>query len=468
SALPDFGTSRLLEMWNAKADYMAWKPTEEEATRDANRGFWGKLGKAINPMTYISWGGDKINSIKYNRLSKDGDPKVYFNPDFVLMKKYQNWITSNKIIEDDEVEGNNNDFYRAIGLRIEQAPFNYIPLVEIDMAAWNDKLLLQAFNADAFFVGVKEMMYFRNMIAPVTNTVKDFTKEVTKNMKDVRESLNFFYNDKKENGRYQALNEICKQYDYSPDSEKAGKDLLRHKAVKHSFGWKWNKNNGECTPRNIIKVYWNDINLALSLDPLSVSQKGADCQLILDTIQKNLDLATLMQALYDEKQEALETFDSDFTNKEFNEYLKENKFLDVNGGGIMDWLSGIYPAYKELQKYNKLYKKEIDKYAKAADESNSGHNSFWFITWKDDDNHPREIVKDINMILEKYQGVVKRFEELSDELSKDGLSLNVSIKSDDAGVYTTYEAREVEELDVNEEIINDSEVSALIPAGDED
>lgn len=469
--LPDFGTSTLLEMWKAKADYMSWKPTEEESVRAENRGFWGKIGHALNPMTYVSWVGDKAKSIKYNKLTKDGNtPKVYFNPDFVLMKKYQTWITANRIIQNENVEGNNNDFYRAIGIRIEQAPFNYIPLVEIDMASWNDNLLRQAFSADAFFVGVKEMMYFRNMIEPATKSVKDFTKQVTKSMKEVRESLDYF----KEH-RQPALKEILKQYEYSANDEDAGKALLKNKHVKKAFGWKWNKSNGDCTPRNIIKLYWNDINLALSLDPMSISQKGADCQLLLDTIQKNLDMAALMQELYDEKMDALDknNFNKEFTNKEFNEYLMKNQFLDVKGFGIMDWLSDIYPAYSELEKYTKLYKKEIDKYAQAAENSNTGHNSFWFISWKNDDYHPKKVIEDINALLNStdddgYKYVVSKFEELSSELEKDGLTLNVTVKSDDEQVYKKYEAKEVEELDVEEEVLSDSEISALIPAGDED
>ena len=131
---------------------MSWKPNEEEATREQNRGFWGKVGAAINPMTYISWAGDKINSIKYNKLSKEGMEKAVFNPDFVLIKKYQAYVTANKLIKAENEPDNNNDFYRAIGLRIEQAPFNYIPLVAIDMAAWNDDLLVDAFNCDAYIV----------------------------------------------------------------------------------------------------------------------------------------------------------------------------------------------------------------------------------------------------------------------------------------------------------------------------
>ena len=471
--LPDYSMDRLLELWKAKADYMAWKPTEEEETRANNRGFWGKIGHAINPMTYISWAGDKLNSIKYNSLNKKYDiEKVYFNPDFVLMKKYQTWITANRKMEEEESETNNNNFYRAIGLRIEQAPFNYIPLVGIDMASWNDDLLIQAFNCDAFFVGVKEMMYFRNMIEPATKQVKEFTKNVTDSMKDVRKTLDFF---KK---RYDVLARLLENYKndlYKNDKNKGWEIFRSPFKVKDAFGWNWNSSYGEHTPKRIMSTYWNDINTALTSDSLSVSQIGADCQLFLDAIKKNLNLATLMQELYDEKQEALDTFDQDFKNIEFNEYLKKNKFLNVHGFGIMDWLSDLYPAYDELKKYNKLYKNEIDSFAKAAEDSNTGHKKvFFFFTAKDDKYHPNTVLTEINALLKAYKELLADFESISDELEQDGLIL-ATIKSDDDKIYpedgfdTLPEGEEVEVIDIEDDVdenISNWNVTAVVPDGD--
>ena len=217
--------ARLLEIWEAKADYMAWKPTEEESVRAQNRGFWGKVGHAINPMTYVSWVGDKINSRKYNDFSKQNIDQVCFNPDFVLIKKYQAWVTANRLITAENEPNNNNGFYRMLGLRIEQAPFNYVPLVGIDMAAWNNDVLVQAFNADSFLVGLKEMMYFRNMIGAATNSVKEFTKQVSDDMKALKDQLERYEN------QANALVAIRDAYRYYKDDKNKGHALLSDKYV---------------------------------------------------------------------------------------------------------------------------------------------------------------------------------------------------------------------------------------------
>ncbi len=455
-SLSSFNIDDLVDLWKAKASYMSWKPTEEESTRAKNRGFWGNLGHAINPMTYISWVGDKVSSIKYNKYSKEGMEKAVFNPDFVLLKKYQAWVTANRLIKAANEPNNNNDFYRAIGLRIEQAPFNYIPLVAIDTAGWDNDLLIQAFNADSFIVGVKEMMYFRNVIGAATNNVKEFTKNVQNEMKDVKKKLDYFDHSAK------ALFAIRNAYKDFPDDTKTGAELLDNEHVKKVFGWKKSK---KYTPREIVAMNWNDIDRVLTVDTTLVSQKGADIVLLLDTIKRNLDLAVLMQELYDEKQDAIESVDSDFRQRDFNAFIKKGKFLGVKGGGFLDWLADIYSPYDELKKYNKLYKKEIDKYSKAADDSNKGHKRLLGFLWtvEDEDYHPNTILGQINMTLDTYRKVAEEFETVAPDLEKDGLALTLSSSDDKIfpmknGEYSGYETmEEVETLSLDDEVIENND-----------
>ena len=456
--LPDYSMGRLQEMWQMKADYMSWKPTEEESVREQHRGFWGKIGHAINPMTYISWAGDKIQSHEYKKMIENYNiEKVFFNPDYVLIKKYQNWITANRKVVPEESEDNNNDFYRAIGLRIEQSPFNYIPLVGIDMAAWTDDLLVEAFNADSFQIGVKEMMYFKNMIESAKDKVEEGTKNCTGVVASLKDSMEHF------TYRAEALQALRDAYRNTPDDESRGKALMKEKCVKKSFGWKWNKNNGECTPRNIMKVYWNDINQCLTYDPLSVSQKGADCQLLLDTIKKNLDTAVLMNELAKEKRDALENFNSEFKNVEIAQYLKEGTFLDVKGSTFMDWLSDLYPAYDELEKHTKAYEGKVEDFQEAVNESNEGHKKIFGITFSDDKYHPNNILKEINSVLNMYKNVAEDFEDITSDLSVDGLA----ITADDEKVYTDYAQRELVALDPEKPVQIDMNAS-VIPEGDND
>ena len=459
--LPDFGMARLLELWDAKADYMAWKPTEEESVRAKNRGFWGKLGHAINPMTYVSWVGDKINSKKYNDFSKENIDQVLFNPDFVLIKKYQSFVTSNRLIQADNEPNNNNDFYRAIGLRMEQAPFNYAPLIDIEMTSWSDDLLVQAFNADSFLVGIKEMMYFRNMIGAATKNVEEFTKNVSKEMKDLRKQLDFF------DEKADALVAIRDAYRYDRDDKKAGKKLV--KKVKGVFDW---SNDKDCTPRELVALHWNEIDRALSMESTAVSQKGAEVTLLLDTIKRNIDLAVLMQELYEEKLDAINSVNEEFTSPAYNEFIRKGTFLTVKGGGIADWLSGIYSPVKELEKYNNLYKKEIDKYSKAANESNKGHKRLLGFLWNVEDEryHPSTVLANINEMLQKYKMVCEDFEVMASDLKEDGLVLTISSDDDKifpmtkTGEFTGYDTKkEIEVITLEEDVIEkDDEVMTKV------
>lgn len=455
--MPDYSLNRLMELWKMKADYMSWKPTEEESVRAENRGFWGKIGHAINPMTYISWAGDKIKSSKYNKtVDQYNIEKVFCCADYVLMKKYQTWITANRKIVLDDSDDNNNDFYQAIGLRIEQSPWNYIPLVGIDMAAWSEDLLIEAFNADAFFVGVKEMMYFKNMIESAKKNVEEGTKEATKIIESVKEATKVFV------WRAEFLQDLRDGYRNTPDSESRGKDIMNSKAQKKGFNKRWNKDFGPCTPRNIMKIYWSDINKAMTYDPLAVSQKGAECQLLVDTIKRNLDTAVLMRELLKEKRDALANFNEDFKNIEFATYLKEGSFLNVKGSTFMDWLSELYPAYSELEKFSNLYEKEIDKFAEAADKSNQGRKRHIFgITTSNEEYHPNYVLGEINGVLRTYKNVAEDFEDITSDLGLDGLVLT----ADNDKVYTEYAIREIKALDP-EKAVDLS--AALIPDGDND
>jgi hypothetical protein len=164
--LPDFGMERLQQLWEMKADFMSWKPTEAEAKESEEAGFWGKVGHYVNPITYVSWAGDKIKSGDYQETIKQYEiSKVFFNPDYVLLKKYQNYLTARKL---------RGGIYDLVGLRVEQSPFNYIPLLGIDTSAWDRKLLEEAFAADGFIIGQKEIMLFSRQIELAAQKAEEF------------------------------------------------------------------------------------------------------------------------------------------------------------------------------------------------------------------------------------------------------------------------------------------------------
>ena len=411
--LPDFGMDRLKELWNMKADYMSWKPTQAEEEKAAKRGFWGKVGHYVNPMTYISWAGDKIQSGDYKKTLEDYNiQKVFFNPDYVLIKKYQNWVTANK---------HRGGIFDVVGLRIEQSPFNYIPLVGIDSAAWSEDLLIEAFDADAFQIGVKELMYFKEQIKFSRELVENAIKETDKVVEQTRK-VHLKHSEKVR----KALDKLVDCYQIDPDREHD--DLM--KLCKKAFGWRWNDSNGKPTPRNIIKVYQPDIEQSLVYDPLSISQKAAETVLLLSTIKQNLDLAVMMREMGEEKRQVLQDFQKDFTNYDLAKFLKEGTFLDVKGSTFADWLADIYPAYDEMEKFTNLYMKEVGKFTSAADESNSDTRERWW--WFDKEGmHPKELLKDLNDELDSFKEISAKYEEIKDDA---GLNMALS-ESDNSQLY---------------------------------
>jgi hypothetical protein len=443
--LPDFGMDRLKELWNMKADYMSWKPTEAEQEKAERRGFWGKVGHSVNPMTYISWAGDKIKSREYKKTVENYNiQKVFFNPDYVLIKKYQNWVTANK---------HRGGIFDVVGLRIEQSPFNYIPLVGIDSAAWSEDLLIEAFDADAFQIGVKEIMYFKEQIKFAREQVEKAIKETDKMVEQIRK-VHLKHAEKIR----KALEKLVECYEIDPGREH--KNLM--KTCKKAFGWRWNDQFGKPTPENIMKVYQLDIEQSLLYDPLSIAQKSADVVLLLATIKQNLDLAVMMRELGEEKRAVLADFNEEFTNYDLAKFLKEGTFLDVKGDTFADWLADIYPAYDEMEKYTNLYMREVDKYTEAADESNSDTRSRWW--WFDKQGmHPKELLADLNNELDRFKEITARFEEIKDDAN---LNMPLSESQDSAfydGVYAEY--KPVVEDPENNVVYLDSPV---IPPGDDD
>jgi len=439
-SLPDFGMERLQELWEMKADYMSWKPTEAEKEKAAKRGFWGKVGHAINPMTYVSWAGDKIQSRDYKKTIEEYNIlKVFFNPDYVLIKKYQNWITANNF---------RGGIFDVVGLRMEQSPFNYIPLVGIDTAVWNEDLLIQAFNGDAFQVGIKEMMYFKEQIKAAREQVKQGIKDGDKMVDFIRKEHLKYYKNTRE-----ALEKLVECYNIDPDREHG--DL--EKKLKKGFGWRWNSGNGKATPKNIIKVYQGDIEQALIYDPLSIAQKAADTVLMVATIKKNLDMAVMMKELGEEKRLVLQDFSSEFTNYDIAKYLKEGTFLNVKGKTFWDWLADIYPAYEELEKHTNLYMREVEDFTEVADKSNSDSRRV-FLVFSKDGYHPKKLLDDLNAELAAYKKLVDAFAKIKNET---GLYMALTDSTLYDGVFSdSFTAEEPVALDL------DFAVSAVAPSGD--
>lgn len=392
--MPDYSSEKLMELWSAKASFMAWKPTEAETNK--KKTFWTKLGAVFNPETYISWAANKFASRDYNKLVEDGKiEKVYFNPDYVLIKKYVQYLTANNI---------KDEAYNGFGLRIEQSPFNYIPLLAIDIKDWNEDLFKEALAADSFIVAQKEMTALHNQIElaaqsldnsldEVDKMVNKLAKKVLPNSAEVREFLDDF----------------AEAYANKPNEE--NKKLF--KAADKFIGLDWDKNKKK-TPANILECVRGDIEKALLYEPLSMSQKGAEMVLLTITVKQQLDMGALMQTYVSDKWESLSSFDKDFKNPEIKKYLKDGSFLDIKGGGILDWLAELYSAYDESEKTLKKMEEDVNEYCRLAGISASGERKTW-IFFNKSVSTPRDMVHKINTELSNWKKTIKAWNKISSD-----------------------------------------------------
>lgn len=145
----------LYTIWNHRADYMAWKPKKPK---------WG-----WNPIALVgdslSWAGNTVmEDILGTHDQLVEDKKKYpemalFCPDFALMILFRRFVTSQA---QNEMNGEIPELLSLAGIRIEQSPFNYMPLIEIynnNFNNWNDEIIGQSFAADSLIVAAKEMPY---------------------------------------------------------------------------------------------------------------------------------------------------------------------------------------------------------------------------------------------------------------------------------------------------------------------
>ena len=394
--LPDFGMDRLQQLWQMKADFMSWKPTEAEAQAEKDAGFWGKVGHYVNPITYVSWAGDKINSRDYQETIEQYQiSKVFFNPDYVLLKKYQNYLTARKL---------RGGLYDLVGLRVEQSPFNYIPLLGIDTAAWDRKLLKEAFAADGFIIGQKEIMLFSRQIELAAQKAEDFIDQLDSRVT----KINDIDLPKTEKIR-SFLDSLIIAYKSDPKRE--NKRLF--KDGKRIFDWDWKDGYGKKSPQNIVKQFKSDFEKTLFAEPLSLAQKAAETVILLTAVKQQLDIARIMKDMAESKQKALKEFDTTFTNYEIKRYLKQGSFLDIEGSNWFDWLGNTYSYYDEMKKYLHIFEKEIENYTGFADLGNSSTREriFWF---DKEITHPKDLLRKLNNELEAWEYIVEDFATIRD------------------------------------------------------
>lgn len=385
--LDSYDLDYLQKLWNAKRAYMAYKPTEEEAKKAETASGWDKFCNSINPMTHIKFVANKIGSRDYNKLSKNENLKpVYFNPDYILIKRFRSYTTNRDLT---------GPLHRTVALRIEQSPFNYIPLVGIDPAEWSDELLSSAYLADAFMVGQKE-------IDALSIVIKELSSQVDDKIDTAEDKVELIEKDLKSSVKVKkALRELLENYKNDPD--KVSKRLYSKitKTLKTDKDF-----NNKKTPKNIINEYKNEIEQVLFYEPLSLGYKAFEMVAAMDAAKQILDSGAIVKSYYENRKATFDEFDEKFKDGPIKDYVKDGNFLnnikDSAGEYILDWLSEDYSTYDNMKKGLNLFKNSVKKYENTVDDLDTDD----FI----------ETLNDLNAQLTDWQSLIEEYSEYADDL----------------------------------------------------
>ena len=394
-SLPDFDLERLKELWQLKADFMSWKPTEKESREN---GFWDKVGRAVNPVTWAGWIGDPIKSAEYRKtIEQYNIQKVFFNPDYVLIKKYLNYTTANKL---------RGGIYDAVGLRIEQSPFNYAPLIGVDASAFNEALLRESLAADALQVGQKELAFLRDQVKGAAEQADKFIEGMDEAIEKI---------DAKDLPQAARIRKYLEKLAAACAAEPDQKNDRLFSEGRRLFNWRWADSKKEKTPKAIVEAFRKDVEKSLLYEPLSLSQKAAETVVLLTTVKQQLDMATLMHAYLKDRNDSLQKFDESFKTQAVRDYLKTGSFLDVKGGTISDWFGQVYSTYDETDKLLQMLEKDVEKYTGFANTSNSDSRDR--LLWFDKDvTHPAELLKKLNEELDAWKSLIESWSETAEKV----------------------------------------------------
>ncbi|KAF1082311.1 MAG: hypothetical protein GQF41_1032 [Candidatus Rifleibacterium amylolyticum] len=441
-------------IWNHRADYMAFKPKKPSWSWNPinliGDGLGWLAGTALESFlgTHDQFVDDKG---KFKELA-------LFCPDFALTVLFRRYVTSQAHSEN---IGEIPEHLSLTGVRIEQAPFNYMPLIEIynnNFSNWSTEIIGQAFAADAFMTAAKEMPYLTEQLnyarknneqttmhtlakAVGAVIIDDDPKEIvlgiladcmlkqlegSARMRAQFDALLAAYNEDK-NARIKD-----KEVDYSfngdSDDFKLGKEIFKGKKMHDELG-PFVMNMGVAVPEfwsgilkgedekeepeQIFREYSGQLQTSLQLNLNSLGISGIDMVKFGIQLKNEIDVLELAKDNLKDKKQALDSINEIFTNEAIRKLVTKGEFLDVS----RDWLSNFLSSYDPPED---IFEHNIGKLEDAIEKLEESINKRKEIF---DTLHP--------LIKSEYAGwleTYKNYEEAADEL---GISL--TIRSSDSG-----------------------------------
>ena len=385
---PSMGLDELKKLWKDKADYLSYKPTEEEIAAESEKSLWENLGDGlVNAWMIFSPLGQVVNSFEHSKefidnyqvtsqLGKDDIQAVFFNPDYYLTKKFRNYY-NDKMHFDHSID----PIWNMVSLRLEQAPFNYLPLIEISSGDLTSDVLVEAFAGDSIFVAAKEMEAMRKML--------EISKVGAENiLNDEKERIQRYFSHFSD-GQEEALSiviskikmlkdllEMQKEYnDYiaeADDKDRAErefkefnkqdiKDINRRVAGITSFykeGFLLEdhlRENAEL--KAVIKEALNDF-------PKRNAKLAVEVILGADAVKTHYDTLAIIEYFYKDRKDTLAELS--FSNEKIRDYIEDGKVLGIQNN-LADFFGDIYSAKEDLTYSLEKIEDEIEKFRGILD-----------------------------------------------------------------------------------------------------
>jgi tetratricopeptide (TPR) repeat protein len=305
---------------------------------------------------------------------------VYFCPDFYIQKKLRGFITG---LSDSE-RAENKGLLDTVTLRIEQMPYNYLPLADIVENEWSIELLREAFYADCVQVAAREIDAVKSMVSIISKEFGGALNYETLQLDTLMTDIEVFNNRGSVSGlsrRLDALEKALKlQKKYDEKLADLGNKEEALEEFKREFGLEANIAYGVLSPTGgggrafegrplseAINLFGGSIMQEADYLLNEVPKRNADQ--IVNTIinlyaaKRHLDFIEILKQFCEERKSFLNS-EASFVNEKIKAYIETGECLDIENSW-KDFLAEIKSPKKSFEDSITLIKDSSEKMQEA-------------------------------------------------------------------------------------------------------
>ncbi|HOT30419.1 MAG TPA: hypothetical protein PLU72_19755 [Candidatus Ozemobacteraceae bacterium] len=340
SQFPSYSLIQLKQMWKQKADYMSWKPDKENLKQNIETD--PNYKKMVDAVNKPSRSNPVTSNKRFLATAKQAKELCFFNPDFALIWRLRQYggAKVNAIVSQDP-------FFGLVYLRMQQAPFHYLPLLENQ--DWTSSVLRAGLSADMFLSGVKTLASLYSMLKMLSPANEEMAQKSVKEFDHVWRAIFEGRKLSRLVGRLIAYADDPSKLPKDLESELREADVLDDATLTALRSCKSSSEfAGKIGPR-LRYLSWRWPGL-LGYAAVAAVTLGY-------TYKKAIDRHAILKAYLDVRAEALNTPQT-IPLQSLRRFLIEGKCLESENQ-FQDWLAGIHPPAADYQHYLNLCRQEI-------------------------------------------------------------------------------------------------------------